>query len=322
MYSKAKVRTPPPVCLQVIFAFYQIVMNIETTYSIHMPQYWIDATRVFRVFNIDWLAYLLPDECIGSFNSRLQLTAFSPIALIFIIFVIVVLCADHACIESALAHLVDRRRRLSWQVGTNSRPSKTPRSSSRRGLFKQRSWTSSASRIGEAPSTAMWIKHKLLKGLLSTMPFALFLTFVLVSSVSSSVFQVWACEPFEYAAGEDHYFLRKDYSIQCYSSEEHARARHLAYALIVIWPVGVLILYTTLLFRARSALRLRRRNRLVRSIAFLHRDCATLALDPITSRLWRSPSPAAHVLLPLPIELTGSTHVARRSSGLLLLGAG
>lgn len=58
----------------------------------------------------------------------------------------------------------------------------------------------------------------------------------------------------------------------CYASDEHGRLLSTAYALIGLWPVGVLILYASLLYATRKSIRMRKPNRLMRSIEFLHRD--------------------------------------------------
>eukprot|EP00966_Prymnesium_polylepis_P223365 5168173-Prymnesium_polylepis.2 len=59
-----------------------------------------------------------------------------------------------------------------------------------------------------------------------------------VPSVSSSIFKAWSGEAFGYTSTEDHYFLREDASIRCYTSDAHARLRSTASVLVVLWPIG------------------------------------------------------------------------------------
>ena len=77
----------------------------------------------------------------------------------------------------------------------------------------------------------------------------LLVTFLIYSSVSSTVFQTFACETLDDGAE----YLRADYSIQC------TDARHKAFVvyagiMIFVYPVGVPLLYATLLFKRPDVL--------------------------------------------------------------------
>ena len=109
-------------------------------------------------------------------------------------------------------------------------------------------------------------------GLLSTIPFVLLTTFIFVPSVSAKIFRVWSCEAIGFSKTEDHFYLRDDFAVRCYTSAEHAYLRSIAYPLIGLWPVGVLILWSSLLLSARKSILRRTPTRLTHSIAFLHRD--------------------------------------------------
>ena len=75
------------------------------------------------------------------------------------------------------------------------------------------------------------------EGLLDTAPFALLVTFALVPSVSANIFKAWSCQGFGNTQTETVYYLRKDLSIKCYESDEHARAVNIAIVLMVAWPI-------------------------------------------------------------------------------------
>lgn len=78
----------------------------------------------------------------------------------------------------------------------------------------------------------------------------LLVTFLVYSSVSATVFQMFACE--HLADGKD--YLRADYRIECDSSKHRAL---LVYAgiMILVYPVGIPLLYSFLLYRSRAILR-------------------------------------------------------------------
>lgn len=166
---------------------------------------------------------------------------------------------------------------------------------------------------------ASCLRRAFSNGLLSTMPLALLVTFLLVPSVSASIFEAWSCEAFGFSASEDHYFLRGDPSIECYTSEAHRELLRVAFFLILLWPVGVLVLYAGLLIRVRKPILDRTPNRLVRSTAFLHRDyrpevshrelappctCSDIALNPspcpLAAGVWaqRPPLPPTRLRAP------------------------
>ena len=44
--------------------------------------------------------------------------------------------------------------------------------------------------------------------------------------------------PSHASAGRRRFFLREDVSIECYTSDEHARLVGLMWILVLIWPVG------------------------------------------------------------------------------------
>lgn len=77
----------------------------------------------------------------------------------------------------------------------------------------------------------------------------LLLTFLVYSSVSSKLFQAFACETLD----DDKNYLRADYRIECDSSEHIA---HQIYAgfMMILYTAGIPLLYAVLLFRHRNVL--------------------------------------------------------------------
>ena len=106
------------------------------------------------------------------------------------------------------------------------------------------------------------------------LPLALATLFALVPLVSSSIFSVFSCETYGYddALGTTRDFLSVDLATECHTSTTHRRLVRLAYGLMLVWPVGVPLLYFVLLkfcatYRGDEATR-----GVARAVGFLHRE--------------------------------------------------
>ena len=96
---------------------------------------------------------------------------------------------------------------------------------------------------------------------------ALLVTFLVYSSVSSVVFQMFACD----ALDDDKYYLRADYRLEC-DSLKHRVLQVYAGLMIFLYPVGIPSLYAFLLFSHRHVLRntqSRKESSVVRSMSDL-----------------------------------------------------
>ncbi|CAN0590820.1 unnamed protein product, partial [Laminaria digitata] len=78
----------------------------------------------------------------------------------------------------------------------------------------------------------------------------LLLAFLVYSSVSSILFQMFACDDLE----DGKKYLRADYRVECDSSK-HTVVQIYAGFMILLYTVGIPILYTSLLFRDRAVLK-------------------------------------------------------------------
>ena len=65
--------------------------------------------------------------------------------------------------------------------------------------------------------------------------------------------------------------MRQDASVECYT-EDHESITDLAIVFIVLWPVGSLVLFTSLLVACYKPLKAKSPNALTRATAFLHRE--------------------------------------------------
>ena len=104
-------------------------------------------------------------------------------------------------------------------------------------------------------------------GLLRALPYLLYLLFFAFPLISSRAFQAFDCEEFD----DSTRFLRADYSLACYDTE-HGRVVSLAWVAIALYPLGVPLLYLTLLLFARKAILAEKPTELSRSLTFLHQD--------------------------------------------------
>ncbi|CAM9812920.1 unnamed protein product, partial [Ectocarpus sp. 6 AP-2014] len=76
----------------------------------------------------------------------------------------------------------------------------------------------------------------------------LLLTFLVYSSVSSTVFQTFACETLD-----EIEYLRADYRIRC-TDAKHKAFQVYAGVMIIVYPLGIPLLYANLLFQRRAVL--------------------------------------------------------------------
>jgi len=112
-------------------------------------------------------------------------------------------------------------------------------------------------------------------GLLDSLNLILFISFIFVVSISEDVFLTWSCETFEVdsmiSPPTERRFLRQDFSIEC-DTAEHAQAKAVAYGMMVIWPIGVPILYASLLYACRIPLTNQKTTNLGKATSFLHKE--------------------------------------------------
>ena len=79
---------------------------------------------------------------------------------------------------------------------------------------------------------------------------ALLVTFLVYSSVSSVVFQMFACDKLDNGKS----YLRADYTIEC-DSDKHRALQIYAGLMIILYPISIPVVYAGLLFSNRRVLR-------------------------------------------------------------------
>ena len=110
-------------------------------------------------------------------------------------------------------------------------------------------------------------------GLRSALPAGLFLSFLLLPSISSLIFRSFLCDAFVYndATGTTRSYLHSDYSMEC-GTPSHQRLERWAYGLIPLWPAGVPALYLIFLLACRRTIRAGRVTNASASVRFLWSD--------------------------------------------------
>ena len=114
------------------------------------------------------------------------------------------------------------------------------------------------------------------RGLQQTLPLVLQVTFLLVPSASTLIFKTFLCDAFEYDASTTRRYLHDDLALDC-GSHEYDIVKRVAFILAAVWPIGVPLLYSVLLWHSRKALFTGKPTTLSRATAFLWGDYQTFA---------------------------------------------
>ena len=108
-------------------------------------------------------------------------------------------------------------------------------------------------------------------GLQQILPLTLVVTFVLLPSTSMVIFKTFLCDAIEYAPGDTRRYLSSDLEISC-ASDDYKTTQQIAIVMILVWPVGIPVLYALLLWASRDALITGNATPLSRAVAFLSDD--------------------------------------------------
>jgi len=91
--------------------------------------------------------------------------------------------------------------------------------------------------------------------------------------VSAFIFRAWYCISFAYSDEEEHSYLAEDLAIRCGDFEEHTNIRFVAWVLVFIWPIGMVLVYISVLVSLRGQLvHEGGSSPLLRATTFLWRD--------------------------------------------------
>jgi len=110
-------------------------------------------------------------------------------------------------------------------------------------------------------------------GLLQGLPASLVLAFCFTPSLSADIFRAWYCVGFDYDGTEEHSFLYDEPSIRCNGHAEHNEVLAVAWVLVLLWPIGIVLLYGGLLASVRRVIiEDLDKTPLFYATSFLHRD--------------------------------------------------
>jgi len=104
--------------------------------------------------------------------------------------------------------------------------------------------------------------------LINSLPLVLLVVFVMLPAISRAIFSAWDCVPYDSGPGESKYILRIDESVVC-DSPEHRGITTLAIFLVMIWPVGMQLLFFMVLYSNRKVLRAGKLNGMAKATRFL-----------------------------------------------------
>ncbi|KAL1503142.1 hypothetical protein AB1Y20_011204 [Prymnesium parvum] len=295
--------------LKLALSFAQIVAALDNTYAVGMPDSWFQWTSFLRALgDVDWMSWVIPSSCvIGSrLVPRLLLRGIAPFVVII---AIPLLGASYAFFHAYVTNRHGRRRNQAGGkirvAGTGTRfnlrcskrkPTEiagkaamcggaddedsagqkkvlTKRRVSAR-LERHTRWLSS-SMFDMLEDSAVFIREDGVAHAITWLPIPLVLTFCFTPSVSATVFRAWHCLSYAYddSNGAEYSYLAQDLSVRCDDSEEHNEILLVAWILVAIWPIGMVVLYASLLLPSRwLLLEQKSESTLVRATAFLHRD--------------------------------------------------
>jgi len=219
--------------LKMALSFYQVVTVMDSTYGVELPDSYKQWMKHFAfVGQLDWASITIPKGCLFPGGFR-QSLIFQAVAPLIVIGGFVFLGLVTAVVQGCL-HGCKRQEDDRDDEGI--------------------------------------LRRILRRGVILAMPPCILTTFIFVPSVSASIFAAWSCEAYDLSETEQVYYLRDDYAVICYDSEEHREIRRIAYGLMAVWPIGMVLLYILLLVPVAKPLTQRRSSALTKATAFLWRD--------------------------------------------------
>ena len=236
--------------MQVALGFYQVLLSLGHTFDLSpLPADYLMVVSYFTFLDFDWSGLAYPVGCLSNgYHVRLLAISIAPFVIITGILLVVWGRRCTRC-NGVLAHRFvqfdhpDEQERKERRRGSHVIELSTAREQN-----MIQSSGREAEAIHEPPKT---LKKE------QTMAFyvVLIVIFTFLPNVSRAIFSVWVCVWYEDVPGAAPVgFLRKDVSIQC-GTNEHDALQALAFALVLLWPVGMVGVFIGILFHNRKQLR-------------------------------------------------------------------
>ena len=277
--------------LKLLVDFYQCFSALTPIYAVTFPrsaEKYIEWTEVF-VFDID---KIIPSSCLlGGYFRRLIFRGMLPLIGCFIVFVLACIYqAVEGAVKKKLKHAKEIIEELARSASGDADRPKSP--AKRKPTLEQIKQSSGANTLASTSCILVAFKQKpvWLRGLLMSIPAQLFILFCMTPGVSAAIFASWSCVEYEEdsAAGTRVSYLRTDVRVRCtgdgYTSDEHDDIKALAAVLLVLWPVGIPLLFLALLRAVRKVIAAHTMSPLSLATNFLHSEYQVHAFwfEPVT----------------------------------------
>ena len=263
-----------------LLGLYQIATQISAVYEVSMPEAMARLLSVLELFNFNLPRLGLPLQCLGlrTYQQQLAVTMLMPLitaavlVLGFLVYTLVGRSANQKLLDlaSELKAALPENREVQHAVAAAVVERRRSSASGNAGGILNHDTAVRLQNLAKQllkPSLHRSVRRLLLAGLLSALPWLLTLMFLVFPMVSSAAFRAFSCEKFD----DGRSFLRADYSVEC-GSDEHYRAKGLAWFGILLYPGGTSVLYAVLLQRVRSAIVHKRPTTLSRALDYMVRD--------------------------------------------------
>ena len=278
--------------LKLLVDFYQCFSALTPIYAVTFPrsaEKYIEWTEVF-VFDID---QIIPSSCmLGGYFRRLIFRGVLPLIGCFIVFV---LACTYQAVQGAVKKKLKHAKIIIDELSRSaSGDADRPKSPAKRKppTLQQIKQSSNADMLSSTGSALVAFHQKpvWLRGLLMSIPAQLFILFCMTPGVSAAIFASWSCVEYEEdsAAGTRVSYLRTDVRVRCtgdgYTSDEHEDIKALAAVLLVLWPVGIPLLFLALLRAVRKVIAAHTMSPLSLATNFLHSEYQVHAFwfEPVT----------------------------------------
>ena len=250
--------------VKICVSFFQVATKLESVYGVVFPQSTGSVLEVFSVVNLDiFSAFPLPWAClnIGTYRNKLLAIAGAPAALVTLI----MLAGAASSFRCGGGDDDDSGKGSSTGGGSSAADGDAAAGDAADGSETRKMRRRSSMKLTRKEGTS----------LLRTLPFALRLSFLVFPAVSSLAFQGFNCVEVNAATGQA--FLAQDLSVECeYFSgiqmPADASTRLTMYLTIVVYTLGVPLVYVALLVSARAALLTGARTPLSSALSFMADD--------------------------------------------------
>uniref|UniRef100_A0A7S4BXP4 Tyrosine-protein kinase ephrin type A/B receptor-like domain-containing protein n=1 Tax=Chrysotila carterae TaxID=13221 RepID=A0A7S4BXP4_CHRCT len=283
--------------MKIILSFVQISSAFSTVYVVQFPSSYTSWTTILSYISFEYWFYP-PFACTSlSFENYVLIESMLPlIAIALAMAVCVAFSVNRAFSVGSRVLLWAKDRQHKGKDHQHGRRGASKETSKRLGRDTNAGANgttivndnhgiriSTAARNSLVAAPPARAKTAITTGLVLALPFALYTTFISAAPVCSTIFRAWLCESYQVDVTElsQRAFLRANLNVVCSDSqndsEAHDSITRVSLWLIFVWPVGMAVLYASLLFACKNNIIGRVRSKLYDATVFLHRDYTDFA---------------------------------------------